>query len=196
MMLLEDLKAAGEKLSGIARPARVPVRKRKPHLLRFADDGQTPNNPEFPLLLYRSPVRLEAGFDPAAVFETLFAAHGWKDGWRDGIYDYNHFHTGTHEVLGIARGKAMVRLGGTSGKVIELRAGDVMVLPAGTGHQRLSASRNLLVVGAYPARGRYDEPQPFEVDHHKAKAAIARVGVPAADPVYGKNGPLKRYWRK
>ena len=52
------------------------------------------------------------------------------------------------------------------------------------------------MVGAYPEGGRYDEPQPYEVDHAKAQRAIAKVGVPAADPVYGAKGPLKTLWRR
>ncbi len=195
-MSFEGLKAIGEKLTGLGRPRRVVPRPRKAHLLRFADDGATPNNPFFPLLLYRSPVKLEKDCDPAALFEVLFAAHGWKSSWRDAIYDFNHFHTGTHEVLGIAKGRARVRLGGATGRVVELRAGDVIVLPAGTGHQRLSKSRDLLVVGAYPAQGAYDEPAPGEVDPEKARARIAKLRVPAADPVYGAAGPLKKFWRK
>jgi uncharacterized protein YjlB len=195
-MLLEDIKAAGEKITGLARPGRVVPRKRKPHAFHFRDDGQTPNNPHFPLLIYRSPVRLDPDFDSAAIFETLFAAHGWRGGWRDGIYDFNHFHTGTHEVLGIARGRAKVRFGGAGGKLVELRAGDVAVLPAGTGHERLSKSRDLLVVGAYPKTGRYDEPRPFEVDHARAVRAIAKVAAPPSDPVYGARGPLKQLWRR
>ena len=71
-----------------------------------------------------------------------------------------------------------------------------MILPAGTGHRRLKASRDLLIVGAYPANGgAYDEPKPAEVRHSEAIASIARVRVPRADPIYGKDGPLKRLWR-
>ena len=87
-MLLQDIKAAAEKLTGLGRPHKVVPRPRQPHLFHFADDGQTPNNPHFPLTLYRSPVRLTPDYDPAALFETLFASHGWRDSWRDGIYPF------------------------------------------------------------------------------------------------------------
>src|SRR5579885_2835809 len=137
-MWTETVKAAAEKISGIKRPDKVMPRTRKAHAFRFADDGKTPNNPRFPMILYRSPVRLDPAFDPAAMFEVLFASHGWTSSWRDGIYDFNHFHTGTHEVLGIARGQAKVKFGGDAGRLLELKAGDVVVMPAGTGHRRLS----------------------------------------------------------
>lgn len=199
MQLLEDAKRVFEKVTGIGRPERNALgaltRRRKPHLLHFKADGRTPNNP-LPLVLYRSCVALDGNLDPAAVFEDLFASHGWRDSWRNGMYDYLHFHTHTHEVLGIAKGHVRAQFGGSSGKTVELKAGDVVVLPAGTGHKRLSASRDLLIVGAYPATGSYDEPKPKDIDHAKALAAIARVPAPAQDPVYGKRGPLVELWRR
>ena len=79
---------------------------------------------------------------------------------------------------------------------MEIRAGDALILPAGTGHRRLAKSRDLLVVGAYPSGGRYDQPRPGEIDHHDAMAAIAAVGIPSRDPVYGRNGPLEKLWRE
>src|ERR1700761_5053431 len=119
---------------------------------------------------------LDERFDPAAIFEVLFASHGWKDSWRDGVYDFLHFHTRTHEVLGIARGWAKVQFGGEDGPVVDIKAGDVIVLPAGTGHQRKSASRDLLVVGAYQeGGGEYDEPKPGEVPELVARNRISAV---------------------
>ncbi len=172
------------------------VRRRSPRAFCFADDGETPNNPELPFLHYKGAVALPKAFDPAAVFENLFSSHGWRMAWRDSIYDFLHFHTRTHEVLGIARGEARVRFGGKKGKTLKVKAGDVVVLPAGTGHRRLSKSNDLLVVGAYPGKGTYDEPKPGDVDHDEAKKRIAKVKMPVADPVYGKDGPLKRLWKK
>ena len=75
-----------------------------------------------------------------------------------------------------------------------VKRGDVVVCrPA-----RASAapeSRDLLVVGAYPKTGVYDEPRPAEVDRDTARATISHVPIPAKDPVYGKNGPLLAQWR-
>jgi len=129
------------------------------------------------------------------IFEALFDSHGWRDGWRDGIYDFLHYHSRTHEVLGIARGTARVRFGGAKGHNIALKAGDVIVQPAGTGHQRIDASKNLLVVGAYPAGSDYDECHPTRTGHDRALQPIASTPAPRADPVYGAKGPLKALWR-
>ena len=133
------------------------ARPRKPHTVRFKDDGLVPNHPRWPLVIYRGAVDLGEGHDPAAVIEDLFEANGWGDTWRDGIYDYVHYHSRIHEVLGIARGKGRVRFGGKKGRIFKLKAGDVAILPAGTGHQCLSADDDFLVVGAYPPAGTYDE---------------------------------------
>jgi len=200
MPILEDAKRTIERVIGCGRPSATDLRlltnARKPHLLRFKDDGETPNNEYLPMILYRSPVRLPDRFDPAAIFEDLFAANGWEDSWRDGMYDFLHFHTHTHEVLGIARGTVSAQFGGKAGKTISLKAGDVVILPAGTGHRRIEASKDLLIVGAYPANGgKYDEPKPEEARHQEARRSIARVRIPRADPVYGKSGPLKVQWR-
>jgi uncharacterized protein YjlB len=165
-----------------------------PESFLFADDGEIPNNPRLPLVLYRGAVGLE-GLDPAANFERLFARHGWADGWRNGIFDFRHFHTGAHEVLGIASGRARVEFGGAKGREVELAAGDVAVLPAGCGHRRVSASRDLLVVGAYPKGGRYDHQRPGRIDLDVARAEIARTALPDRDPVYGENGPLTKLWQ-
>jgi uncharacterized protein YjlB len=201
-MLWQDIKRAGERLTGLARPtprqAKALVRTRKANAYHFRDDGLVPNNPHWPMLHYRGVVALPAssdtGFDPAAIFEVLFATHGWKNGWRDQVYDYLHYHSDQHEVLGFARGSAVLRLGGARGRNIKVKAGDVLVLPAGTGHQRLSMSRDLLVVGGYPRKGGYDMCHPTRADHDRAGPRIAKAKRPRADPVYGAEGPLTRLW--
>lgn len=177
------------------QPARtVEARRVEPLSFLFRDDGETPNNPRLPLVLYPGVVDV-SGRDPAASFEQLFGRHGWSDGWRNGIFSFLHFHIQGHEVLGIARGTARVEFGGAMGEAIELKAGDVAVLPAGCGHRKLSASPDLLVVGAYPPGSDSAHQTPSKVSHGAAIAAIARTPLPPQDPVYGKSGPLVELWR-
>ena len=166
-----------------------------PATFHFDSDAETPNNPALPLLVYRDVLPSDGVGDPAGWFEDTFAAHGWADGWRNGIYPFLHFHTGTHEVLGIAAGWATVQFGGASGRALEVAAGDVVVLPAGIGHQRLDASADLLVIGAYPRNGRFDQKRPGEVGIEAARHAVAAVPLPEIDPVSGRDGPLTRLWR-
>jgi uncharacterized protein YjlB len=200
MALLETVKERFEKVTGWARPSGrdldALLRQRKPNAFRFKDDGTIPNNPKLPLVLYRSPVRLTDKLDPAAVFEELFGRNGWGDSWRDGIYDYVHYHSRIHEVLGIARGHARVRFGGAKGRVLMLKAGDVAILPAGTGHERLSGSKDLLVIGAYPPFGTYDECRTSAKERARAHTTIPKVVLPRKDPVYGRDAPLMRLWRR
>jgi uncharacterized protein YjlB len=198
-MLLEDMKKTAEALTGLARPdarqAKARVRARKANAWCFADDGLVPNHPIWPAIQYRGAVALKGAPDPAAVFEVLFAAHGWKDAWRDVVYDCLHYHSDQNEVLGFARGRAVLRLGGARGRKVAVKAGDVLILPAGTGHQRLCLSDDLLVVGAYPRKGGYDMCRPTKGDHDRAAIAVAKTLKPKADPVYGADGPLTRLWR-
>lgn len=151
-----------------------------------------PNNPRLPVLLYRGVFPREG--DRAAAFERLFAMNGWGDGWRDGIYTEHHFHTCAHEALGIAAGSARLCLGGPDGRELTVSAGDVVVLPAGTGHRNLSSSSDFLVVGAYPPGQEPDmnwlgQPVPDGVADR-----VRAVPLPTSDPIYGHSGPLIRLW--
>jgi uncharacterized protein YjlB len=103
----------------------------------FQIQGRWRNSQQSPLapLVYRGAVSLPGNLDPAAVMEDLFGENGWGDSWRNGIYDYVHYHSRIHEALGIARGQGKVRFGGNKGTTVQLKAGDVAILPAGTGHQ-------------------------------------------------------------
>lgn len=155
----------------------------------FDDDGSIPNS-GLPLLVYRDAVPA----DPAAI-ERLFAANHWPAAWRDGVHPFHHFHSSAHEALGVARGEASVLFGGPNGKVLTLRAGDVVVVPAGVGHCNQGQSADLLIVGAYPRNARRPDlrrGQPAE--HDAAVSAIADVPLPPADPVQGTDGALPRLW--
>jgi len=151
-----------KKITGWGKPTPrevdAAVRRRKPNVFRFADDGIVPNNGKLPLIVYRGPIRAAGASDPAALFEVLFERNGWKNSWRDGIYDYVHYHSQIHEVLGIAHGHVTVRFGGSRGRALTLKAGDVAILPAGTGHKR-KRNRSL---GNLARKFRILETQPAE----------------------------------
>ena len=165
----------------------------EPLAMVFQDDGLVPNNP-MPFLVYRGAV--DAGRDPEAAIEQLFGSNGWGAMWRNGVYDFAHYHATVHEVLGVACGSARVQFGGERGRALEIAAGDVAILPAGTGHQCLSASGDFSVVGAYPPGPPMDLQRPTPENHAKALKTIPLVAIPATDPVMGKNGPLVRLWKR
>ncbi len=166
-----------------------------PVTYKFADDGRIPNNPGLPLVLYRGGIELAGSPNPENVIEETFAANGWRDIWRNGIYPYAHYHSKIHEVMGIARGRATVRFGGEHGRDIEIKPGDVVVLPAGTGHQCLKQTPTLVVIGAYPPNGEYNLCRATKAEHAKALVVIPKVPPPTADPVFGARGPLLALWR-
>ena len=162
-----------------------------PETHTFEDDGGIPNS-RLPVLVYHGALESDAG--PAA-YEQLFAGHGWLGAWRDGIFPFHHFHSTAHEVLGIAAGTAEVTLGGPGGRRFQLVSGDVVVLPAGTGHCNEESSDDLLVVGAYPNGMDWDVRRGDPAERDEVLANIARVPIPDQDPVAGKSGPLVELWR-
>ncbi len=160
---------------------------------RFPDDGCIPNS-VLPVLVYR------AAFTPhdslADEVEAVLARHNWHNAWRAGIFDYTHFHSNTHEVLAVVSGCVKMRLGGDHGASVELCAGDVVILPAGTGHKCEGASDDLLVVGAYPQGRDWDVRRGDPAEHEEVRHNIAQVPIPELDPVAGNCGPLCSIWRQ
>jgi uncharacterized protein YjlB len=160
-----------------------------PQQLHLKPNGWMPNSP-LPVLLYRN--AMPASNDRATAMERLFTANGWPPQWRNGVYDFHHYHSTAHEVLGFAEGHADLVLGGEGGEPVTVHAGDIAVLPAGTGHCRITASNDFLVIGAYPENEHWDicrtaaTPEVLERMRH--------VRFPASDPLTGATGALPKLW--
>jgi uncharacterized protein YjlB len=166
----------------------------EPLAIVFDDDGLVPNNP-LPFLVYKRAISLDHDH-PEETIEDLFGANGWGGMWRNGVFDFLHYHATVHEALGVARGHARVRFGGDHGKEFEIAAGDVAILPAGTGHQCFGASDDFCVIGAYPPGPQMQVTRPTPENHRKALKTIPEVKLPETDPVRGKDGPLLRLWKR
>lgn len=144
-------------------------------------------NSTLPVLLCRGVLAANAA-EKAKLFRERFKKNGWTGLWADTIYDYTHFHSNAHEVLGIAEGNVSLRLGGENGSLIRLKAGDMLILPAGVGHRRVGDDEGLKVIGAYP-RGQ------SHFDMKRTGRRVPRVALPSTDPFYGEDGPLIRAWQ-
>lgn len=162
-----------------------------PETFYFQDDGTIPNN-KLPVLVYRNYFS-KRGKEGAEWLEKEFASNDWSNSWRNGVYDYHHYHSNTHEVLGIYEGTALLQLGGEKGEKLEVSAGDVLIIPAGVAHKNLG-SDNFKVVGAYPGGRDHDMNTGRENERPEADKNIANVPLPENDPVGGKEGDLKMIW--
>jgi len=159
----------------------------------FEDDGRIPNNPNLPLLVY-SRVLSEPERQPSRCKELL-AKNGWGGAWVDGVFSYHHYHSTSHEVLCVISGRASIDFGGPEGEMLEVQAGDVVVIPAGVGHRNEGSSGDFSVIGAYP-RGQesYDLRTVEEGERPEVLENIRNVPFPEADPLFGEDGPLLRHW--
>ncbi|GGH06648.1 hypothetical protein GCM10007036_01110 [Alsobacter metallidurans] len=162
-----------------------------PEAYRLQPNGGIPNS-QLPLLVYRE--AFPPSGDVARAFERIFAANGWTRSWRNGVFDYHHFHSTAHEVLGVSRGDVKVQFGGEGGPVIALEAGDAVAIPAGVAHRNCGQSADFEIVGAYDRGRDWDvrRGDPGELD--AIAAAIAAVPAPTRDPLHGDTGALPSLW--
>lgn len=160
--------------------------------LTFAENNTFPNNPELPVLLYKN---VFGSTVTPEFIEQIFSKNNWKGSWRNGIYDFQHYHSTAHEALGVYAGWAEVQLGGPGNKTVRIEKGDLVVLPAGTAHKRIDSGDEFAVVGAYPDGQKWDMNYGNNNEKAAAKRNISRVKLPKFDPVFGESGLMLNYWK-
>lgn len=156
----------------------------------YQDDGQVPNHPDLPAILYEGVFK-----DGSQGMEGAFSKHNWTNTWRGDVLEEHHYHGNTHEVLGVTRGNATLLVGGDEGDRLNVTAGDVLVLPAGTAHMKVESSDDFEVVGAYPEGMQPDKRERDPEERNEALHQIKDVPIPDTDPVFGFTGPLLENWK-
>ena len=158
----------------------------------FCDDGVFPNNPLLPLLIYQQVFKSD---EKAQKIETCLKRNNWKHAWRNGIYTYHHYHSTAHEVLVALQGQCKLRVGGPAGELVEIRKGDVILIPAGVAHCNMGCSEDFTCLGAYPDGQEFDVNFGKREERPAADENIQKLAIPSQDPIYGNEGPLKRFWK-
>ena len=152
-----------------------------------------PNNDNYPLIIYKQAIDIH-NISYKAI-QALLTKNNWINSWVDGIYDYHHYHSNTHETLVIVSGECKVLIGGEAGEEFLLAAGDVIILPAGVSHKKIKSSEDFKCIGSYPFDIKYDMKYGKEEEYAQAIIKIKKVGLPVCDPLYGKEGFLFKYWK-
>jgi len=160
--------------------------------LQLKENKPFPNNTELPVLLYKN---VFGSLVTPELIEKTLAQNNWKGSWRNGIYNFQHYHSTAHEALGVYSGWAEVQLGGSGNNPVKIEKGDLVVLPTGTAHKRIDSGGGFRVVGAYPDGQNWDMNYGKEKEFEQAKSNIAQVKRPKFDPVFGEKGKLFDFWK-
>jgi uncharacterized protein YjlB len=169
-----------------------------PHIkiYHFKENNFFPNN-TLPLIMYKKAFLVPLQKNVAADnIQKIFIKNKWGNSWRNGIYDFHHYHSNTHECIAVAYGNAKVIFGGPGKRSLLIKQGDVVIIPGGVGHKCLTASKDFLCIGGYPGGKEYDIKLGTKEEKAKATERIKKLSIPSRDPVFGNEGFLKVYWKK
>lgn len=159
--------------------------------LTLEPGADVPNNPDLPVVILRGAM---AGLDAGQIRDRM-ETNGWGGTWTWTVFDYHHYHPDAHEALCVASGGAELTLGGPEGEAVTVRAGDCLILPAGTGHKLNASSDDFRICGAYPPGQEDFETRRAEDGIGNSRARIAKVALPKTDPTSGDASPLLQHWR-
>ncbi|CRG89686.1 hypothetical protein PISL3812_06725 [Talaromyces islandicus] len=142
-----------------------------------------------PLLIYHSAFTASASQLSARLKEIDVVIPQWQYS----MYRQSHFHSTTHEVLGIISGRACLCFGGEENPARVqpvVQAGDLIVVPAGVAHQLLQdLDGDFDMLGSYPHGKHWDMCYGVESeDEAQITKAIAQLAWFDRDPLYGDDG--------
>jgi uncharacterized protein YjlB len=157
------------------------------------DNGVFPNS-KLPVIHYKNGIDIPF-FRPAHAVEKLFSENGWTNNWDAGIYTYHHYHSITHEAIGVYKGKAVILLGGENGKLIVIQKGDVLIIPAGVAHKNVGKEEDVMCVGGYPGGADFDMNYGQPGERPKTDKQIAALPVPESDPLMGVGEGVAETWK-
>jgi uncharacterized protein YjlB len=168
-------------------------------VLRFERTKAVPNS-TLPVLVYKRAIAISGSPLEPRLEERLRALvlrHGWNVDWieSDAVYRYTHYHSTAHEVLVVLDEVAELRLGGANGKEVRVGPGDLIAIPAGVAHRRISGNKDFRVAGLYTDGSAWDLLRQTRRDYKLALQNLPGVELPIADPFYGKDGSLMQYWK-
>jgi uncharacterized protein YjlB len=158
-------------------------------------NGLYPNNPPLPVLVYRACFPSLDHDELEMTLRGLFESNGWSGCWRGDVYDFAHYHSNTHEVIGVCSGNSFIELGGPEGPIVGVSSGDILVLPAGTAHRKASVSEGFSVVGAYPGGIQWDLCRGTREELAHTLRDISLVPAPRRDPVLGADQGAVLLWK-
>lgn len=164
-------------------------------LYQLSGTAHFPNNDRLPVVHYQQVLRLPVLLKAMWV-RHLLKQNGWSNTWRAGIFPYDHFHSNAHEALVVLNGETSIALGGEHMVVTDVKAGDVLVIPAGVAHKNIGTEDAVTCIGAYAGGKKYDLRLGWLTERCEAEANISKVPLPYSDPVFGQAGEIMAAWRE
>ncbi|KAJ6109336.1 hypothetical protein N7486_001570 [Penicillium sp. IBT 16267x] len=153
--------------------------------------GRIPNTSiqHKPLMIYHDAFNAT----PGELERRLQAVGVVKPQWTYTMYRETHFHSTTHEVLGVVAGCARLCFGGEENpERFEpvVQRGDLIIVPAGVGHRLLAdeGEEPFQMIGSYPHGKEWDMCYGRAGEEGKVQS-IQNVAWFNRDPLYGDDGP-------
>ncbi|WP_017348201.1 cupin domain-containing protein [Pantoea sp. A4] len=108
-----------------------------------------PNHPGLPVVHFRRAL-------PDDPLKAKLQRSGWRMQWQGQPFAKPYFHSQAHVLHVVTAGTGVMQTGGEKGKQVQLRQGDLLFLPAGTGQQLLSADPRFQTQAWYPEKQSWD----------------------------------------